>query len=375
VAELFARCLRGVEWVAAAELTARFGVRITGRGHRELRFTTAAPLEDLLEARTVDDVFVAVGSLEGLDHTRESLARLGGAVGRLDLGAAVELVGRVRALPRHPASRVSASFLGRRNYNRFDVEDAAGAAVERQLGAPYRSRRTSGTAAAPLSWRVHLADDRALLGLRLAARPLHRRAYKRHSQPGTLHPPLAAALALISGLRPGGTLLDPFCGVGTVAIEAAGLLPGPGRIGSDISRPAVVGATANSRSAGVAAAFVVADAGRLPFAGGQLDRVVSNLPWRRRVGLEGDEDRSWAEIARVTAPTARMVVLVEELDETRRRATGAGLRLRVLDRISLFGRHPAVVLAWQRDAPAQVVDREGLYGPQLAGELDALPAG
>ena len=372
---LFARCVRGIEWVAAAELQAGFGARITGRAHRELRLAAAGPLQELLGARTVDDLFVEAGSLAGLDHTRASLARLAAGVARLDLAGAVETVRAVRPLPHHPDCQVSASFLGRRNYSRYEVEDAAGAAVAGRLGTPYRSRRAQETAEAPLSWRVHLVGDRALVGLRLAARPLHRRAWKLRSLPGTLHPPLAAALALVGGLRSGGVLLDPFCGAGTVPIEAAGLRPGPPRVGGDLSRPAVEAAAANARSAGAAAGFVVADAGRLPFAAGQVDRVVSNLPWRRQVELGGaadaDRRRPWSELARVLAPTARAVLLVEEPDAALRDAADAGLRARLLDRVSLFGRHPAVVLAWPPGAAARLVDHAGLYGPQLAVELDA----
>jgi tRNA (guanine6-N2)-methyltransferase len=372
---LFARCLRGIEWVAAAELQAGFGAMVTGRGHRELRLETTGPPAALLGARTVDDLFVQAGTVAGVDRTRASLARLAAGVDELDLPAAVEVVGGVRPLPRQPGSEVSASFLGRRNYSRYDVEDAAGGSIARRLGAPYRSRRTSAPAGAPLAWRVHLAGDQALVGLRLADRPLHRRGYKLRSRPGTLHPPLAAAMALVAGLRPEATLLDPFCGVGTVPIEAAGLRPGRGRVGSDVSPPAVAAAAANAADAGVAAAFVVADAGSLPFAAGQVDRVVTNPPWRRQVGPAGGADpggrRAWSELARVMSPAARMVALVEDPEETLAAGAAAGLRLQLLDRVSLFGRHPALVLAWPRDAAARLVDAEGLYGPALAAQLAA----
>ena len=64
------------------------------------------------------------------------------------------------------------------------------------------SRRTEpGPAAgvAARSWRVHVRDGEAILGLRLAARPLHRRAAEWYERQGTgAEPPpeLAALLAL-----------------------------------------------------------------------------------------------------------------------------------------------------------------------------------
>jgi tRNA (guanine6-N2)-methyltransferase len=100
--------------------------------------------------------------------------------------------------------------------------------------------------------------------------------------------------------------------------------------------------------------------------------VVTNPPWRRQVGPAGGADpggrRAWSELARVMAPAARMVALVEDPEETLAAGAAAGLRLQLLDRVSLFGRHPALVLAWPGDAPAGLVDPEGLYGPALAAE-------
>jgi 23S rRNA G2445 N2-methylase RlmL len=54
----------------------------------------------------------------------------------------------------------------------------------------------------------------------MADRPLHRRAYKRATVAGTLHPPLAAAMVRLAGVRPEHTLLDPCCGAGTLLAEA-----------------------------------------------------------------------------------------------------------------------------------------------------------
>lgn len=57
--------------------------------------------------------------------------------------------------------------------------------------------------------------------LRVGDLPLHRRAYKQHTVAGTLHPPLAAAMAALADIRPGHTVLAPCRGSGTLPIEAA----------------------------------------------------------------------------------------------------------------------------------------------------------
>jgi len=82
-----------------------------------------------------------------------------------------------------------------------------------------------------LGWRVTVVDDRATVAVRVPARPVHRRSYKAASVPGTLHPPLAAAMLQVAGVGAGLVLLDPCCGAGTLPIEAAGA--GARVLGSD----------------------------------------------------------------------------------------------------------------------------------------------
>ena len=86
-----------------------------------------------------------------------------------------------------------------------------------------------------LDLRVLLEDDWALLGLRLGALPLHRRAYKVASRPGSLKPPVAYCLGLLAALAPGDVVLDPACGAGTILVEAAALVSVRRRsVGGDI---------------------------------------------------------------------------------------------------------------------------------------------
>ncbi|HEX7165630.1 MAG TPA: hypothetical protein VF230_01485 [Acidimicrobiales bacterium] len=320
----FARSVRGIEWIAAAELAGRTGATVDALGHREIHFTVPHPVPELLDVRTVDDVFVTAFTVDGLDHTRASLGALAEAT-REAAGAvvaAVSEVGRLRAVRATWTFDAVGTFLGRRNYNRTDIEDAFGGAVEDALGnqATYFSRRDDRVPPlTDVSWRVHLRDSVALVGVRLGPHPLHRRAYKVAAPRGTLHPPVAAALALVAGVGGDaagdpGLLLDPFCGAGTIVVEHA-LAGGARSLGIDVSAAAATGAITNARAAGVdgSVGVVRADASRAPLARGCVTRVVTNPPWNRTVAMHaaGDEAAAWAEVARVSAPSARAVVLTE----------------------------------------------------------------
>ncbi len=247
------RTLRGIECIASDEVRALLGVD-SSVGHREVRFR-AALSPALLELGTVDDLFLVLGEVDGVTRRREALRRLSAV--RVDLDAAAELLGRGA----RPTFDLTASFLGRRNYSRFELE----ASLEPGLAWTRVEGRGE------LSLRVHVVGETATVGVRIAREPLHRRAYRVATVRGSLHPPLARALALLAA-RP---FVDPFCGVGTIPIEGA--LAGLRAQGSDFDPMAVERARLNAAMAGVAVPFRVADATSF----GAADCVVTNPPWGR----------------------------------------------------------------------------------------------
>jgi putative N6-adenine-specific DNA methylase len=68
---------------------------------------------------------------------------------------------------------------------------------------------------------VRLARDVATVYLDLSGEPLHRRGYRVEVTEATLKETLAAAVILLSGWKPDAPFIDPLCGSGTLAIEAA----------------------------------------------------------------------------------------------------------------------------------------------------------
>ncbi|HZQ81042.1 MAG TPA: hypothetical protein VFB25_03585 [Gaiellaceae bacterium] len=260
---LLARTLRGIEDVAADEIRA-LGARDVTLGHREVRFA-AAP-EDALRLRTVDDVLDVLLDVQPVGPHRTGLRTLAALAASLDVRA----------------DDVTASFLGRRNYSRFEIEETVAAAVR---GGP------------PVSLRVHLTDERTTFAARLAPAPLHRRAYRVVSRPFALHPPLAAALVRLAAPPGGATLGDPFCGTGTIAIEAKLARPDLRVVASDADPEALRATAANARTAGV-----VLELG----GGAKADVVVTNPPWAEPV---------------LWSPAGRAVVLLDERREPPRGAT------------------------------------------------------
>jgi len=174
---------------------------------------------------------------------------------------------------------------------------------------------------------LHLFRDRATLSLDTSGEALHKRGWRLHQGRAPLAENLAAAVLLASGWDERAPLVDPFCGSGTLAIEAAwlaaGIAPGSRRsfgferwldhesaayaqlqrataaltearrgrkrpilVASDLDPERVAEAQANAEHAGVAEwlRFEVADATALALKRGWNAWIVCNAPYGERVG-------------------------------------------------------------------------------------------
>lgn len=68
---------------------------------------------------------------------------------------------------------------------------------------------------------IHIAEDDATLSLDSSGESLHRRGYRQESVEAPLNEVLAAGMILMTGWKGDTDFIDPMCGSGTIAIEAA----------------------------------------------------------------------------------------------------------------------------------------------------------
>lgn len=140
-------------------------------------------------------------------------------------------------------------------------------AIVDQLRERLGSRPSVDLADPDLGVFVHLVRDRASVYVDLAGEPLHRRGYRLRTVEAPLKETLAAAVVRLSGWDRQSPLLDPMCGSGTIAIEAAqwasGIAPGLSRARFGLERWALHDAAAARAMAELREA---ARAGRRPLA-------------------------------------------------------------------------------------------------------------
>ena len=148
--------------------------------------------------------------------------------------------------------------------------------------------------------------------------------------PATTPGAVAAGLLRLAKLQDGQTLVDVCAGVGTVPV-LDGLLRSGRSISVDNDTASVAAAERNVASHGLAGRVEVldADATDLPLAGGSIDRVVSDLPFGKRIGSNVQNRTLYPallrEVERVLTADGRCVLLSDDkriFVESVARATG-----------------------------------------------------
>jgi len=206
-----------------------------------------------------------------------------------------------------------------------------------------------------LEVRVDVQDRDCRVRLQLTRDGLDRR-FRRVYQPRvTLKATVAYALLRLARLEavPAGAparLLDPFCGSGTILIEAARLFPGMEILGGDRDPAAVEGARRNAEAAGFGGRIGVQpmDARDLAalFPPAHFGAIVTDPPFGVRVGQSIDFAGLYRGLVagahRVLAPNGRMALLVGRRRRlfTRALFEHAGFRIRHARNIETSGVYP-----------------------------------
>ncbi|MEZ4670523.1 MAG: methyltransferase domain-containing protein [Anaerolineae bacterium] len=335
---IFALITRGLEQVCRDEMAALPNVTIVEIGYRRIRAQCLGSLLPLLTLRTVDDVFAEVATWTGVTHTRDTLALLNDYSEHLALQPALEACRAVREISEKPSFSVSASFVGKRNYSTDDLKAVVADGIATAYGWPY----VTDDQQAEVNIRLFIEHETAVVGLRLGQQPLHERQYKQIERPGSLKPPIAAAMLQMAHVKAGTHLLDPCCGSGTIIIEAAQM--GAMAQGSDLNKEAVKAARSNAKAADIHIRVEQWDARHVRLPDHSIDRVVSNLPWGRQIAVDDTLAAFYSdvcrELERIITSEGRVVLLTSapQLLHFER------FSLEQAVEISLFGQRPTIAV-------------------------------
>jgi 23S rRNA G2445 N2-methylase RlmL len=307
-------------------------------GYRRIAAAVPELTLSLLKLRTIDDIFLNLGTWQGIVSQRTALTEIRMYSAHIDLLSALSVIAQIRQIPKRPGFSVTASFVGKRNYTTEEIKQA----VMQGITSHYAWQYSEDEVKSDIDIRVFIEHQSAYLGLRLGKTSLQKRAYKQIHTLGSLKPPVAAAMLLL-GSKTDGLVVDPFCGAGTILIEAC--LMGFPALGGDLDNKALDAAVKNAEFAGSKPALALWNAHHLPIASQSAGMVVSNLPWGKQVPTSPDLERLYQlaclEIKRILLPGSPAVILTslpewipEEI-----------LHIVKKFEISLFGQNPTILIA------------------------------
>lgn len=317
----YAPCPRGLEAVLADELSA-LGATVLGRHGGGVRFEGDAALgwSVNLHSRIASRVLqqVAVGAY----RTEDDLYRL------------ARDVAWEQWHDEFATLRVDVGAIG------SPLESLRFATLRVKDGIVDRYRQRTGERPSIDTRRAHrrvfafLDEVRATLYLDWSGEALFKRGWRQEGAEAPLKENLAAGLLALAGWTPGQPLLDPFCGSGTIAIEAASIAAGrpPGarrrfafeRIAgfdraawdrmrthvpktapasptihaSDVSEAAVAAARANLAACGIDPNWVQwrqLDAQHLDAAPAEAGLLLANPPYGERLDMKGRQSMAQAD--------------------------------------------------------------------------------
>jgi putative N6-adenine-specific DNA methylase len=238
----------GIEALTAAELS-KMGVRVarTGRGGLSCEMTFSQLALAHLQLRTATRVLVRLRRFkaERFEHVTNGVAAIPWAE-YLTPGQPVQ----VRATASgsrlfHTGGIAEAVYEG--------LPDGSGEGLAADDDTPPGVAAELGAAIVS----VRVSHDVATVSIDASGLPLYRRGYRTHIGDAPLRESLAAALVMWSGWTGKTPLLDPCCGSGTIAIEAAmwarRIAPGAGRTFAFEQWPTADAAAVERVRAGVAA--------------------------------------------------------------------------------------------------------------------------
>lgn len=215
--ELIAKTFQGLEEVLAEEIT-ELGANDIEIGRRMVSFSgdkrmlyranfclrtavrVLVPIRHF-QARSADDVYDAVSHIEWSDYLS------------LDTTFSVDSV-------------VYSQEFRHSKFVAYKVKDAIVDYFRRTTGQRPNIRLSD----PDIRLNIHIADENCTLSLDSSGESLHLRGYRRQSVAAPINEVLAAGILRLAGWKGQCDLIDPFCGSGTILIEAAlmarGIAPG-----------------------------------------------------------------------------------------------------------------------------------------------------
>ncbi len=313
VVKYYVTTIPGLEKISWSEISSKLnGIKLLSENDGKLLFSYDGSFKELINLRTINDIYIFIGSIPGLTRSRNSLGEIFRRVGSFNLDPCLRIHKEAHGGKgkKNITFKVVSTMTGKHNFRRIDAQRSVELSLMRRYG--WKLNLESPT----LEFRMDLEEDNFLFGLRLTDERIQKKEYKLSHVPASLQPPVAHCMALLSDPNPSDIFVDPMCGAGTIVIERA--LAGPYRyiIGGDKNIDSLNSAEINVDASRKDIHLVLWDALKMPLSDHTVDKVVCNAPFGKQTGEDIDYKPFYSsffkEIKRVIKPGGKAVILTPE---------------------------------------------------------------
>jgi tRNA (guanine6-N2)-methyltransferase len=348
----------GLEEIAADEIRDDFRGEVKKAAKSIVVFRVPTIDRHILNLRTTEDVYLFGWGTDELSFRAVDLDSIAKWTRRdADWTSLLKVHHAVR--PKHsgkPSYRLVVQMTGEHGYRRIDASKAFRKGLEGVLLPSWREAEEN----AAIEFWLTIHGSTAVSGIRLSDRTMRHRTYKFEHFAASLRPTVAAAMARLANLKPNQTIVDPFCGAGTILAETLQAIKQaskgnlefwqPTLIGGDIDPHHLRSAQTNLRNLGDFR-LDAWDARRLPLEDASVDRIVSNPPFGKQMSSEKEIGplyrQAIAEMDRVLKSRGQVVLLTADAPVMKEAINTVGWKQSDFVPIRILGQ-PAVILGYRK---------------------------
>jgi tRNA (guanine6-N2)-methyltransferase len=321
---LYALVHSGLEEVASDEITLDFGGAVKKADKSIVVFRVPEIDRSLFNLRTTEDIYLFAWGTGELSFRAADLDSIRKWTQRdVEWQKLLQIHHSMTPKPKgKPSFRLVVQMTGEHGYRRIDARKAFWQGLQQHIPTSWREADEN----ASIEFWLTIHGDTAVAGIRLSDRTMRHRTYKFEHFAASLRPTVAAAIARLANFKPKQTIVDPFCGAGTILAEswllikrlAGGRLDEwtPTLLGGDLDAHHLKAAQTNLRELGP---FELKkwDARKLPIGDASVDRVVTNPPFGKQLGTPEEMlplyHKSIGEMHRVLKPGGIAILLVSDV--------------------------------------------------------------
>ena len=296
---------KGLENISRDEIAETFpNVSFMQVTNKYIIFTgESVSIKNLIQLKTVDDIHILLWYKRNSSNL--SIDYIVNSISKGELFFALKLVKKIRSVGE--TFSVTTSKFKNERINTENLKEIIAKKITNLTDMKYTPFDHSN-----FDLRLHIELDNIIFSCKISKNSLYVRFYRECEREGSLKATIGASMCRIAACKTGSSIVDNFCGTGTILCEAKmqGLIP----YGGDIDSDSVICAQKNLEHVFPEGKKNIhtLDAKKSFWPSKFFDCAISNYPWGKQIHLDHASElysKSISEYSRILKDDGRLVLL------------------------------------------------------------------